>query len=502
LGEFTTLLKYLPQRNPGVLCSRKFRRNHRIASAEKEPLRSPEGKVMTHNFLRGTAVAVLIVLAFAAGASAFDIVNDWGKVQPPPLPEVKGATLDGATTAIIIMDMDQRKCASNARCAATVPAIKRLYEAGRAAGAMFWYSVSTSAKTPEMIAPGFAPKDGEWEPIQVPDKFFRSQLENKLKAHNIKTAILCGHSAESAGIDTAQALAVRGYTVLVPVDCLATSNGPYAPYLEQYAAAHFTGNGPGSAGQLGNRASLTRSTMIKFMGGSAQSAQTAPTGGEASATDIVNDWAKVQPPPVPKLKQVTLDGPTTVLVFTDMDQHQCFLNDRCAATIPAFQRLYAAGRAAGAMFWYSLPPDGAPDGCNGNWEKCWMVAPGFDPKDGEWEQKDDAGGTIHASQVTTKSHLMDKMKARNIKTAILCGHSFAAMVMSNALNLALNGYEVVVPTDCNASNGPIAAYLEQYAAWYVYKSDYVADHSTLTRSTMIKFRAQKTPAVQESRAAR
>jgi nicotinamidase-related amidase len=440
-----------------------------------------------HSFLRGAlAAAAVIILTFAAWASATDIIDDWSKTHLPAVPDLKEVNLDGATTAIIIVDMNQRACASTPRCAATVPAIQRLYDAGRAAGAMFWYSLpGADSKPSDMIAPGFAPKDDEWERIQPPDKFFGSHLEEKLKARNIETAIICGHSFEGAVTDTGQALTVRGYKVVVPVDCNASNNAPYALYLEQYAASNFSGR---TAGQLGGRATLTRSTMIKFMGGSTQDAQKAPAVGEASAADIINDWAKVQAPPPPKLKQVTLDGPTTAVVFMDMDQHQCFDNPRCAATVPAFQRLYAAGRAAGAMFWYSLPPDGGPDGCAGNWQKCWMVAPGFSPKDGEWEQKDDAGGTIHAGQVTTKSHLLDKMKARNIKAAIICGHSFGAVAVVNALNLALNGYEVIVPVDCNASNGPDAMYLEQYSAWYIYKSDYVADHAMLTRSTMIKFR--------------
>jgi Isochorismatase family len=207
----------------------------------------------------------------------------------------------------------------------------------------------------------------------------------------------------------------------------------------------------------------------------------------ASAADIIDDWAKVQPPPPPKLKAVTLDGPTTALIFMDMNQIQCAQNPRCAATVPAFKRLYDAGRAAGAMFWYSLSMDAkTPD----------MIAPGFAPKDGEWEK------TPGAHQVTFGSHLLEKLKARNIQTAVICGHSWQAVVVGNALDLALRGYKVVVPVDCNASNMPYVLYLEQYSAWWAYKSEDVANHATLTRSTMIKFRrtggsgrsAQKAPA--------
>src|SRR5579862_5566009 len=111
----------------------------------KNRLRSPEEKIMSnmHVFLRGAVAATaVIILTFAAWASAADIVDDWAKVQPPPPPKLKAVTLDGPTTALIFMDMNQIQCAQNPRCAATVPAFRRLYDAGRAAGAMFWYSLS------------------------------------------------------------------------------------------------------------------------------------------------------------------------------------------------------------------------------------------------------------------------------------------------------------------------------------------------------------------------
>jgi nicotinamidase-related amidase len=231
-----------------------------------------------HSFLRGgAAAAAVIILTFAACASAADILDDWAKVELPPAPGLKDVTLDGPTTAVIIMDMNQHACAANPRCAATVPAIKRIHDAGRAAGAMFWYSLpGADSKPSEMIAPGFTPKDDEWERIQPPDKFFESHLAEKLKAHNIQAAIICGHSFEGAGIATGQGLANRGYKVIVPVDCNASS-GPNALYLEQYAAWNLAKSQNGVA----NHVTLTRSTMIKFSsGGSARSAQKAPAGGE------------------------------------------------------------------------------------------------------------------------------------------------------------------------------------------------------------------------------
>ena len=167
----------------------------------------------TRTLLRCAATAaVVLILAFATWASAADILDDWANVKPPPPPELKAVTLDGATTAILIMDMNQIQCAKNPRCAASTTAIKRIHDLGRPAGAMFWYSIpGDNAKPSDMeavgVGKGYIPLDGEWEPINGPDKFRGSNLEDKLKARGIKTAIICGHSFQGVGIGTGSALA-------------------------------------------------------------------------------------------------------------------------------------------------------------------------------------------------------------------------------------------------------------------------------------------------------
>jgi nicotinamidase-related amidase len=213
---------------------------------------------------RAVAATGVLLLAFAASAIAADILDDWANVKAPPAPEAKAVTLDGATTAVIIMDMNQTQCAEETRCSATAPAIKRLYDEGRAAGAMFWFSLPGDNSKPtdvDQVVKGVTPRDGEWERITGPDKFRGSHLEDKLKARNIKTAIICGHSFQGVGIGTGSALAVRGYNVIVPVDCLASnSNDPNVLYLEQYSVWHLAK----AANGVANRVTLTRSTMVAW----------------------------------------------------------------------------------------------------------------------------------------------------------------------------------------------------------------------------------------------
>ena len=74
-----------------------------------------------------------------------------------------------------------------------------------------------------------------------------------------------------------------------------------------------------------------------------------------ASADILDDWAKVQPPPPPELKPVKLDGATTAFLILDMVPPQCDHNPRCAATVPKIKQLHDAARKAGAMFWYAVP---------------------------------------------------------------------------------------------------------------------------------------------------
>jgi nicotinamidase-related amidase len=210
----------------------------------------------TRTLLRHAAAAVgAVILAFAVSASAGDILDDWAAVKAPPPPELKPAKLEGATTALLILDMSKGgTCGERPRCAATVPNVKRLLDAARAAGAMVWYSL---AKPEDAMDPGIMPRDGEWQPQNGPDKFLGSNLEEKLKARGIKTVIVCGTSFQGVGVGTGTEAAQRGYKVIVPIDCLSSED----TYMEQYSAWQFFKGGPNV---VVRNSTLTRSTMVKF----------------------------------------------------------------------------------------------------------------------------------------------------------------------------------------------------------------------------------------------
>jgi nicotinamidase-related amidase len=222
-----------------------------------------KGDTMAHiwTLRRGAvAIAAALVFALASSSSGADILDDWDAVKPPPRPELKPVTLEGSTTALLILDMMKSVCGHRPRCVASIPNVKRLHDAARAAGAMVWYSfVGAPGKTTpaDVVDLGSLPRDGEWALTGGPDKFLGTNLEQELKARDIKTVIVCGTSFQGVGIAAASDAAQRGYNVIVPVDCLSSEDA----YREQYAAWHLYKGGPIV---VTRKVTLTRSTMIKF----------------------------------------------------------------------------------------------------------------------------------------------------------------------------------------------------------------------------------------------
>src|SRR6476646_5374129 len=135
------------------------------------------------------ALTLSIVCLGTMPAHTADIITEWATVKTPPVPELKPVTLDGKTTALLILDMMKSGCTARPRCVATVPNVKKLHDAARAAGAMVFYSLVGGDKpTPaDIMDPGFAPKEGEWVVQRGPDKFLGSGLDERLKERGIKT---------------------------------------------------------------------------------------------------------------------------------------------------------------------------------------------------------------------------------------------------------------------------------------------------------------------------
>ena len=189
-------------------------------------------------------------------------------------------------------------------------------------------------------------------------------------------------------------------------------------------------------------------------------------GTMLSASDIISEWNTVKAPPVPELKPVSVDAKTAALLILDMAKRNCGVRPRCIETVPNVKKLHDAARRAGAMVFYTGSPDD-------------IIDKGFAPREGEWIAQQGPDKFLG-------SNLEERLKARGIKTVIVCGTSAQGVVIGTGSGAAQRGYNVVVPVDCMSSEDP---YMEQYTAWHMSKGGpaVVTRQTTLTRSDMVKF---------------
>lgn len=153
-------------------------------------------------------------------ARSRNIMEEWSQVKAPAPPALQSVRIDPASTALIVMDVSVRTCASakRPRCTASLPAIARLVREARASGVLVLYSLVGHDKRSD-IPKAFAARPADTVLTGAgPDKFVGSDLEAILKAKSIKTLIAVGTSAEGAVLNTASGAAFRGFEVVVPVD--------------------------------------------------------------------------------------------------------------------------------------------------------------------------------------------------------------------------------------------------------------------------------------------
>ncbi len=192
-----------------------------------------------------------------------------------------------------------------------------------------------------------------------------------------------------------------------------------------------------------------------------------------SAADILDDWSSVKPPTPIELKSVAIDPSTTALLILDMMKMNCGARPRCVVSVPKVKLLHDEARKAGMMIWYSLV------GSGGQATPADVIDQGFAPRDGEWVRQNGPDKFIG-------SNLDEKLKARGIKTVIVCGTSFQGVGIGTGSGSAQRGYKVIIPIDCLSSEDP---YMEQYSAYHLFKGGpaVVTSQVTVTRSSMIKF---------------
>ena len=191
-----------------------------------------------HGFLRqlSATIAGLASCIIVQSARAETIIDEWASVQAPPPPAVKAVTIDRKTTALLLLDFNQQTCnpQRRPRCVASIPKVKTLLSAARAAGVPVLYSLGGGGK-PADIAKELAPAADEPVVSSGVDKFVNTDLEKILKEKGVTTVIVVGTAAHGAVVYTASGAAMRGMKVIVPVDGISADT----PYAEQYVVWHL-----------------------------------------------------------------------------------------------------------------------------------------------------------------------------------------------------------------------------------------------------------------------
>ena len=77
----------------------------------------------------------LVAAATMAAAPAFagNVIDDWASIKTPPAPQLKTVTVDPKTTALLMLDFMNQNCGKRPACMASIPAVKKLLTAARAA---------------------------------------------------------------------------------------------------------------------------------------------------------------------------------------------------------------------------------------------------------------------------------------------------------------------------------------------------------------------------------
>ncbi len=205
---------------------------------------------------------LLFIYVFAAmvggvtQAYAADIIQEWSQAKAPAAPAVKEATVKAATTALLILDIEQFTCndKDRPRCVADVPGIAAFAKKARAAKMLVAYS-NTGRGSPETILDPVKPQSGEHVVKASVNKFYGTDLEAFLKDKKIDTVVVCATTAYGATLFTATGAAQAGFNVVLPVDC-----NPGSSQFEEQVAVYTLATAPGSAAKT----TVTRLASIKI----------------------------------------------------------------------------------------------------------------------------------------------------------------------------------------------------------------------------------------------
>lgn len=163
-------------------------------------------------------------------------------VEVPDVPTQAAVSVPAATSGLIVVDMQNDFVSPGGTlvvsdAAATVPVIAAMLGRARAAGVRVYYTQDTHRPgDPEFPIWGEHVLEGTWgwqivdalrpgpddrviQKLRY-DGFFGTSLDHELRLAGIQTVIVCGTVANICVLHTAGSAALRGYSVILPVDAI------------------------------------------------------------------------------------------------------------------------------------------------------------------------------------------------------------------------------------------------------------------------------------------
>ncbi|MBX9758277.1 MAG: cysteine hydrolase [Beijerinckiaceae bacterium] len=184
-------------------------------------------------------------------------------VQMPATPNPARITLDPKTTAVIVLDYVDDICNRQPNCTMKMlPPMTGFLERARKAGLTIAYG--TREQNMDKWLKEVAPASGD---IKVnsfaQDRFFRTNLDEALKARGIKTLIITGWKVSGSVTYTAVGAMAHGYTVAIPVDTTAAGSD-YETIIGFYNVLNSGGANLENQPLKPNSVTLSRTDLITF----------------------------------------------------------------------------------------------------------------------------------------------------------------------------------------------------------------------------------------------
>jgi nicotinamidase-related amidase len=210
-----------------------------------------------------------LVLALSIGAAhAQRGAQDTAKkpmvtLQMPALPDPVPVTLNPKVTALLVFDYVQNICGSQAKCKdQMLPALTAFMARARKAGVVVAYG--TLQDNQNKWLPQVAPQAADINVVNTAqDRFYKTDLDQDLKAKGITTVILAGWKTSGSVAYSSVGAVLAGYTVVVPVDTTAAPTD-YEQTIGFYNVLNQRGGNLTNQPLKPNAPTLSRTDIITF----------------------------------------------------------------------------------------------------------------------------------------------------------------------------------------------------------------------------------------------